>query len=327
MKVCSLSIALAACWIAAAADAQTASPPRRAHHSIIYDESRQRILLTGGSTPVNGGTSFEFFNDLWEFDGKAWTQLVPSGEKLSGISAAYDSRRKRVVSFGGYRGESIADLRVLEQDAWTKIGEHAEMPAAEPGFVYDIPRDRLVAFGGSAGRGQAHGDTWTYDGNVWTKIEGAGPGARQAHMMAFDAKRGRTVLFGGMGTAPRGERPPTFGDTWEFDGSSWRKLDVSGPSPRTSAGITYDSRRGLVILFGGLDSAGFKGDTWSWNGSEWKLLSTAGPEPRAMGYIAYDKARDRVVLFGGRKGYPDGDLDDTWEWDGTAWRAAVITKR
>ncbi len=130
--------------------------------------------------------------------------------------------------------------------------------------------------------------------------------------MVFDAKRGRTVVFGGMGTAPEGQRPPTLGDTWEYDGSVWKQIQAAGPSPRMGAGAAYDSRRGRVILFGGMGESGFSGETWSWDGSEWKKLSDTGPAPRGMGYVTYDKARDRVVLFGGRKGWPNGDLADTW---------------
>ncbi len=315
-----LAAAIAACSVVAPADAQSSNPPRRAHHSIAYDETRQRVILTGGSTPRDGGSRFEFFNDLWEFNGDRWTPLVSSGEKVSGVALAYDTRRKRMVSFGGYRGMSVGDVRVLENGEWNTIGKHDAMPAAEPGFVYDPARDRFVAFGGSAGRGQAHGDTWEYDGTAWTKVAVAGPPARQAHAMVYDAQRRRVVLFGGMGVPAEGQPPPLFGDTWEFDGSNWRRSDGPGPSPRSGSGITYDSRSGLVVLFGGADSGGFKGDTWSWNGAQWRQHSGPGPDARAMGYLAYDKMRARVVLFGGRTGYPDGDLADTWEWDGAAWR-------
>ena len=33
----------------------------------------------------------------------------------------------------------------------------------------------------------------------------------------------------------------------------WYKIDVPGPSPRHSPGMFYDSARGVVVLFGGLD--------------------------------------------------------------------------
>lgn len=276
--------------------------------------------MTGGSTPLDGGQRFQFFNDLWTFGDSSWRLLSESGERVSGIGLAYDDRRGQVFSFGGYNGQSLGDLRRLEGDKWQVLGRAPEIAAAEPGFVYDSKRDRFVMFGGSAGPGRALGETWEYDGSAWTRVAGTAPPARQAHAMTYDARRGRTVLFGGMGVGPQGQVPPTLGDTWEYDGTSWVPRDGPAPSPRHGAGVAYDSRRGLVILFGGLGADGFLGDTWAWNGMVWQQLSATGPEPRAMGYLAYDKRRDRVVLFGGRKGWPDGDLGDTWEWDGSRWQ-------
>jgi len=87
-------------------------PPRRAHHSLIYDRAGQRVILTGGSTPLDGGQRFEFFNDLWTFDGTRWMQLAPSGAKLSGSTLAFVSERNRIVAFGGYAGRlRLAPLR------------------------------------------------------------------------------------------------------------------------------------------------------------------------------------------------------------------------
>jgi len=301
--------------------AAQSAPPARAHHSLAYDPERQRVVLTGGSTPRDSGRSFVFFDDLWEFDGSRWRALPSSGRRVSGVGLAFDSRAKRLTSFGGYSdGAAIAEMRILVGNAWETVGQHPEVRAAEPGFVYDRRRNRFVTFGGGGGRFQTHGDTWEFDGAIWTKHASTSPAARQAHVMSYDIRRGRTVVFGGLGTAPQGQRPPALADTWEFDGTEWIERKVEGPSPRIGAGSTYDSKRGLVILFGGSGNDSLRGDTWSWDGTEWRRLATTGPEPRAMGYMAYDEARDRIVLFGGRKGYPNGDLNDTWEWNGTAWR-------
>ena len=305
----------------AAPSAAQAVPEARAHHRLAYDPVRQRVLLTGGSTPRDSGRSFTFFNDLWAFDGSRWSALPSSGRRVSGMGLAFDTRAGRMMSFGGYSdGASLADVRALEGNTWVTVGEHPEIRTAEAGFIYDARRNRFVAFGGGGARYQTHGDTWEFDGTSWTKHPAASPPSRQAHVMVYDAKRGRTVVFGGMGTAPQGQRPPALADTWEFDGTTWVERTVEGPSPRIAAGSAYDSRRGLVILFGGTGNDSLHGDTWSWDGTEWRRLATTGPEPRSMGYMAYDAARDRIVLFGGRKGYPDGDLDDTWEWDGAVWR-------
>ena len=303
-------------------EAQDSVPPRRGHHALEYDQGSRRVLLTGGSTPLEGGTRFAFFNDLWAFDGTRWTPLPVSGASMSGMRLAYDSRHGRMLSFGGYDGRgSRGELRGLGATAWEELGRHPEVVAAEPGFVYDGGANRLVLFGGSAGRGQAKGDTWILTGGSWRKLAGQSPPARQGQVMVYDEKRNRTVLFGGMGSGPPGQRPPLLGDLWELDGERWIQREVAGgPGARSEVGAAYDSKRGRVILFGGAGETGFFGDTWSYDGSAWRKLADTGPEPRGMGYLAYDRARDRVVLFGGRKGWPDGDLNDTWEWDGQTWR-------
>lgn len=296
------------------------APPARAHHALAYDPVRHRVLLTAGSTPRDSGRSFEFFNDLWAFDGRRWAELPASGVRMSGTTLAFDTHRGRMLSWGGYDGSARGDLRVLEANGWRTVGSYDDMRVAEPGAAYDARRDRLVVFGGSAERGRASSETWEHDGTRWHRIGIPGPPARQAHVMVFDTRRARVVVFGGIGGgAAQGGRPPVLGDTWEYDGERWSRLDVTGPGPRASAGAAYDARRGLVVIYGGMGSDGLLDDTWGWDGTRWRRLADGGPGKRAMGQLAYDAARDRIVLFGGRRGWPDGDLDDTWEWDGTAW--------
>ncbi|MGZ8540872.1 MAG: Kelch repeat-containing protein [Chitinophagaceae bacterium] len=231
---------------------------------------------------------------------------------------AYDSKRKKLFSFGGFaNNNSLADLRVLENGEWKTLSNDTSMKAAEPGFVYDADRDKLISFGGSGRRGVVNGITWQWDGSAWKKFEGAGPEGRQGFVMVYDSKRKKTVLFGGMDGAGKF----FYDDVWEFDGVHWQKITGKGmgPGPRLAAGAAYDSKRGIVLIFGGISHEITKGDTWGWNGKEWTKLADDGPAPRTMGYMAYDKIRDRTVLFGGRLGWPN-DVDDTWEWDGITWK-------
>src|SRR5262245_29444901 len=69
----------------------------------------------------------------------------------------------------------------------------------------------------------------------------ARPEARFGHVMAFHAASGKVILFGGERSVSARAR---LGDTWEWDGATWRRLDVTGPSPRMDAVMTYDSGRG-----------------------------------------------------------------------------------
>lgn len=290
-------------------------PPKRAHHELVYDETSQKILLTCGSTPLDGGKSFDVFNDVWSFDGKSWNLLGNAGDHRSGIRMAFDSKRKKPYSFGGFEdNKCLGDLRVMENGNWKTIANDPAMKASEPGFIYDSKRDLFIAFGGSAERGVVNGTTWIWKDGVWKKFVGPGPEGRQAFAMVYDNKRDKTVLFGGMGASP----DQAFRDTWEFDGSSWTKVDSTGPE-RISPGYAFDEKRGLLLVFGGMSSKGRLGDTWGWDGKHWKQLAGSGPAPRAMGYMAYDKNRDKTVLFGGRISWPI-DAQDTWEWDGHEWK-------
>lgn len=265
--------------------ADTARPPRRAHHSMIYDAPNRRVLLTGGSTPIDSGRRFVLFDDLWSFDGQGWRRLGSSGAESSGRRLALDADRGIVVSWGGYPAGVGGEVRVLEGDRWRTVSHHPTARLAEPGFVYDRARRRFVGFGGGFGRGEASGDTWLLSDTVWRRLDQTpSPPARQAHVMEYDEARERVVLFGGMGPAAGNQPGSLLGDLWEFDGIDWTEVRaVGGPGPRASAGATYDSKRGLVVVFGGMSANGMRGDTWGWDGTAWRKLADEGPQRERWG--------------------------------------------
>ena len=139
------------------------------------------------------------------------------------------------------------------------------------------------------------------------------PVARGDHAMAYDSVRGVTVLFGGA-EFTGGD----YGDTWEWDGTSWTLRGSSGPSPRDGHALAYDSARGVTVLFGGYR---YSGETWEWDGTSWTLRSSSGPSPRNRPGMSYDSARGVAVLFGGDDGSKDGE---TWEGTGS-WYVLTLT--
>src|SRR5215469_1962040 len=154
---------------------------------------------------------------------------------------------------------------------------------------------------------------------LWTQRQDMGPSPRQAHAMAYDSARQRTVLFGGVAAGDQGGQ--TVGDTWEWNGEFWTQVSDLGPSARSFHAMAYDAARAQVVLFGGdLNPRPFagknlpSGETWAWDGQAWTQLADTGPSPRrSASSMAYDSVRERVVLFG-------GDVNqDTWEWDGAEW--------
>ena len=91
--------------------------------------------------------------------------------------------------------------------------------------------------------------------------------------MAYDGRRGRTVLFGGAQDFGQ----PTFTDTWEWDGSRWRQLTTTGPSGNHFHRMAFDARRSRTVSFGG---RGGGGETWEWDGRTWTKMASSGPPPR-----------------------------------------------
>lgn len=147
---------------------------------------------------------------------------------------------------------------------------------------------------------------------LWTQRQDIGPGARAGHMMAYDAERSHTILFGGRitGGAP-------IGDTWAWDGANWTQLNDIGPGPRAGHAMAFDADRKRVVLFGGETAAGRVNDTWEWDGADWTQVADTGPDPRHLSGMVADAVGRRLVLFGGEAA--DSLLRDTWEWDGADW--------
>jgi len=240
-----------------------------------------------------------------------WTQLAAQSPPQSLHAAAYDSRRNVVVVFGrlpvgGFPGGDTT--WEFDGNAWTQ--RMVQAPPARYGhaMAYDSVRGVAVLWGGIAASGENLADLWEWDGTTWAQRESSGPPGSYYISMAFDEARREVVL--------------PLARTWTWDGVQWsQRTNGGGPSVRSYPGLTYDSRRRVVVLHG---AGGGENETWEWNGAAWTLMATAGPGGRSHSTMCYDASRGVCMLFGGTNGRtPAGynnTLGDTWEWDGRAWR-------
>jgi N-acetylneuraminic acid mutarotase len=174
----------------------------------------------------------------------------------------------------------------------------------------------VVLFGGEDSNRVALGDTWDFDGSIWTQRSTSGPPARYGAAAA--TLNGKFVLFGGAIITDAGLYDP-MDDTWEWDGSSWTQRNVAGPAARFGAAAA--SLNGKVVLFGGRGTQNW-GDTWEWDGSTWTQMTTS-PSPSPRSNMAVATLGGKVVIFGGTA---DGvtDFSETWEWDGASWRQRML---
>jgi hypothetical protein len=303
------------------AQTQTRHPGRRTQPSLLYDESGKQVILMDGTYPAVQPD----FTELWCWNGTTWTLKPAKGPAGRYSSAAvYDSARNRIVSFAGRVGRP----EVIRGDLWEFDGKDwREIDAAGPGprdhhaMAYDAARRQVVLFGGGKYPRTSPWatDTWTWDGTRWSKAADTGPVGRVAPMV-YDGKRQDVILFGGVGEAPASGQPqPDFGDTWAWNGQSWRKVSDTGPSPRNRHALAFDRDRGVVLLYGGGNAQGQLADFWQWDGVRWTEIRMTGPTPgkRELHSMVYDPSRRRTVLYGGNSA--GTVVADTWEWDGRRW--------
>ncbi len=143
------------------------------------------------------------------------------------------------------------------------------------------------------------------------------PASRYGAGMAYDAKDGYVVLFGGY------TLKSYLSDTWKFSGGVWTKLTPSvHPSARFDPVMTYDAADGYVVLFGGYNGTTSLNDTWTFSAGQWTERSpVTHPSARFAASFAFDPADNYTVLFGGAtitSGTNKFDFD-TWRFSGGAW--------
>ncbi len=224
---------------------------------LVFDSVRGQTLLFGGARVPMSPTSA-----LYVADGGAWSLWAPVGMVPAPRyepAFAFDSARGRAVLFGGSTGSAVNFA-----DTWEWTGGGWELradagPPADPGraLAYDAARRRSVLFGGSSS------DTWLWDGAAWSRAGdgGVAPAPRGGHAMAFDPVRQRTVLFGGATSSGPSD------EVWEWDGAAWSQASADsagGPAARMGASMTFDTRRGKVLLISG-NAVGTRDNTpWQW---------------------------------------------------------------
>ena len=181
-----------------------AGPSRRYGHSGVYDQMRNRLIISHGFT--NAGR----FDDTWGFDlnKDIWSNLSPSGTKPLRRClhhAVYDHAGQQMLLYGGCASGfgpcPLGDLWSLDlvNNRWTEITAQPRPPARQHyGTAFDTAGERLVIFGGSGGG--AFNDTWAFDARArnWQQLNPPGAASpRSRHQGAYAADRGTLYFFGG----------------------------------------------------------------------------------------------------------------------------------
>ncbi len=304
--------------------ASTGGPSQRVNFGLSFDAQRGVMTLFGG-TPASSSSTL--YDDTWEWDDGTWTERTPTirPEARHACAMAYDSLRGVTVLYGGIVNASTnASTETTWEWNGTQWYRYTQPPRPNArwgaAMAFDSARGVMVLHGGNGApfSATAPGETWEYDGALWTRrTYPAAPNNQAQHAMAYDAQRARTVLFGNKGT-------------WEWDGTDWlERFPATSPGSPSQLAMAYDAKHGRTIAHGGLEFSVRSARTWSWDGADWTGEPVTSPaQNTSFPGVGYDEARDRVVVFGGREVFSAGhgtpvtilNNNDTYEWDGERWR-------
>lgn len=221
---------------------------------------------------------------------------------------------------------------VYAQPTWQFMSARVNAPSrALHTAAYDANTGKVIIWGGADYIW--NGTPYSWNGLQWDQINQVGPNPRMAQAFAQVDDFQKIVLFGGNIYGNQGNLD--FNDTWEYGSGGWNYVyldPATVPAPRYGHGMTYDSARQKVVLFGGRNSNGTVfNDTWEYDVilREWKCMdpgTTTSPRPRFHSPLAYHEALGKTVLFGGTNDFyrPTSSMNDTWEWNGKSWRRILL---
>lgn len=293
------------------------APSARRYAGSTYDSDNKIVWMFGGKNVDEGCP----LNDTWLYDGK-WQEVNPTNPSppVKEPRLVYDSNRKRLVLLGRWYNdppfccqEEQSATWEFDGTNWYLVNTSNTLPDSEyiEGICFDSVRNRVIV----VSRGSFPDytlETWEYDGTDWSQITTPHiPTSRLFFSIAFDKLRGKTVLYGGEDrTTQDGLR-----DTWEYDGTDWVEISIPN-SPEAAIGteMTFDSFRGVVVLYGGDLPPPY--DTWAYDGNDWQQIQTTGsPTVPSQSQLVFDEKRKRTILFGGLD-LVSGLSGGTWELKG-----------
>jgi hypothetical protein len=290
-------------------------PSARSDFAMAYEPATGRVVLFGGWIAV--GSQRQALGDLWDWDGAQWTQRSVSSGPLprSGAAAFRDPAGKGVYLYGGEAqglDGHFADLWFLDAGGFRQLDFEQARPWEPLGLVRDTRRGCLVAVVQPSGGSTLQ--VLEFDGLRWTApLSSVAPPTRSSCGLAYDAARGRVLLYGGYRSGYG-----RFGDTWDWDGKSWTLLQPQhSPGLRSRAAMAHDAVRGRVVLFD-------NGQTWEWDGSDWtQVPTTRAPLSTVRITLVEHPGLGQVLAYGGHyfaspsaPSYPK----DIWAWTGKDWQ-------
>lgn len=265
-----------------------------------FDATRSELVLflgwfERGALPV-----------MSAWDGIGWSDISIVGPpppcRVSAV--AHDVSRNRAMFLAGWNGrENLSETWILgSRTAIDPAPSAPPTPRLQQAMTHDEARDRVVMFGGQID-GAWTDELWEYvvAENRWVERAVAGgdqPGARAGAGIAYDARRDRSVLFGGE-DGGRGR----LGDTWELEAGNGERPAMIFRLELSKAGFGPDRLRAVQALARAGGTASTRGggpgaelSFWSARLGSWEQGGANGSSAADLleAQVQGDRARDLV---------------------------------
>jgi hypothetical protein len=275
----------------------TLSPPGRlgtGTAALATDEAAGRVLLVsdGGrrGSPCTLAT--------WRWTGAGWAELAPATAPRAALSGrlAYDPAARGLVLVTALPTASACGGVAATAAVWSWDGDG--WTERHPGTELAAKRVVDGQLSGSPGGVVVPGyHTWSWQDGDWYDAgpDPEGPGARFGAAVAYDARRGQALLFGGC-CIVGGRSGSVYDDSWTWSGRGWLRRGGSLPPAEIATAATPPSPwvRGVLPL-GSVDAVAVDGDA-VYAVVERLTLGVWDPD-RAM-VARLDRATGRVTMAG-----------------------------
>jgi hypothetical protein len=237
------------------------SPATRTGGAFVYHEGSRKSWLFGGMVNFGPGN-----NELWSWDGSRWEQQPVSGlwpPASSRVRGAYDPARDRIIFI-------LSTLTGVWEtwewggpgNGWDQGPNLGPIGSTATEITFDSWRNRAVVYtSGAQDNWEQH---WEYTPGTtaaqgsWQRItiDDSPYDSKNGSSLVFDSYRGKVLRFFGKSSLSLfGYNAEGY--VWDHGRKRWI-LDFNRSLPwnthgRAGAGAAFDTRRGVVVVQGGLD--------------------------------------------------------------------------
>ncbi|AEE50573.1 TPR end-of-group domain-containing protein [Haliscomenobacter hydrossis] len=254
----------------------------------------------------------------------AFSQISPDPRHLEEI--AYDSKRNKIVLFGGGgnvigKGLTFPDhLSEWDASIWKDFQLQGPGNRSGHALVYDAYERATLLIGGISQVQHVFSvklDVWKWDGKAWSLYNTNAP--VKSPEATYDPIDKRVLVYGDVfnKTQLKQNGDPDVFQLWELKYNRWKKLSADGPNPNSAYEIAYDMARNALVI-----PTWEKGKSivWEWKNEKWDKTVARGeaPSERNRFSLAYHPEEKATYLFGGRNS-ANPFCNDFWKWNGRSW--------